>query len=231
MAVELRSAPTEGYSREYYLRRNNVMFQAEVRHLLTACQIGPGARLLEIGCGGGGLLRCCAASKKAVMVAGIDMNVTGISLAGRIAPNAALAIADAARLPFASGSFDAVVAQHVIEHFERADDVLREWRRVLAPGGRIAVATPTALYPDPALFDDATHQQIYTLAGLRALFERNGLRVERAYSLMPFLASRRIAWRLARVSMRSLLAMRFLPHFRERGLTLILAAGKRETSA
>ena len=117
MAVELRSAPTEGYLREYYLQRNNVMFQAEVRHLVAACQVRPGARLLEIGCGGGGLLRCCAASKKAVMVAGIDMNVTGISLAGRIAPNAALAIADAARLPFASDSFDAVVAQHVIEHF------------------------------------------------------------------------------------------------------------------
>ena len=30
MAIELKSAPTSDYSREYYLRRENVMFQAEV---------------------------------------------------------------------------------------------------------------------------------------------------------------------------------------------------------
>ena len=164
------------------------------------------------------------------MAVGVDMNAKAVSLARSLAPGALLTLADAARLPFVSGSFDTVVAQHVIEHFERADGVLREWKRVLAPSGRIVVATPNALYPDPALFDDPTHREIYTLAGLKALFERNGFKVERAYSLMPFLGSRRLTWRLARVSMRWLAATRFLPGLSGRGLTLILSAKKREST-
>jgi len=226
MAIELKSAPPEGYSREYYLQRGNAMFQAEARHLLAACRLENGSRLLEVGCGGGGLLQSRIAMATAGLTAGVDVNGAALSLARPLAPGAALALADAACLPFAGGCFEAVVAQHVIEHFEHPDVVLQEWSRVLAPGGRVVVATPNALYPDPALFDDATHRKIYTLDGLKALFTRNGFDIEHAYSLMPFLASRRITWRLARVSMRSLLATRFLPGLSDRGLTLILAARK-----
>jgi len=226
MAVELESAPSKAYSTEYYVARQGAMFRAEVRHLLTACDLRPGARLLEVGCGGGSLLRSCMASTKAGMAAGIDMNAAGISIARRLAGGAALALADAERLPFAGGSFDAVVAQHVIEHFEEPDEVLREWKRVLAPGGVVAVATPNALYPDPAIFEDSTHRQIFTLTSLRRLFERNGFLVERCYSLMPFLGNRRLTEKLARLTLQPLPGTRFLPHFRTRGLTLILKARK-----
>jgi 2-polyprenyl-3-methyl-5-hydroxy-6-metoxy-1,4-benzoquinol methylase len=230
MAVELKTASQEGYSREYYLQRDNTMFRGEVRHLLTSCHLKTGARVLEVGCGGGDLLRCCS-SIPTVTTVGIDVNVQGMGLARHLAPQSALALADAACLPFADGLFDAVIAQHVIEHFDCPDAVLREWQRVLAPGGRIAVATPNAYYPDTELFDDPTHCHVYTLPSLVTLFDRNGFRVERAYSLMPYLGSRRLTWRLARLSMRSLLALRFLPGFSEVGLTLILQARKEEAAA
>jgi hypothetical protein len=97
---------------------------------------------------------------------------------------------------------------------------------VLAPEGVITVATPNALYPDPQLFDDPTHCHIYTLAELRELFERAGFHVEQAYSLMPFLVSRRTTWRLARIAFGPMLELRRLPSFRERGLTLVLEARK-----
>jgi SAM-dependent methyltransferase len=56
-----------------------------------------------------------------------------------------LAVAgDAAELPFASRSFDAVISNHSLEHFERLDEALGEIGRVLKPGGSLYVAVPDA---------------------------------------------------------------------------------------
>jgi SAM-dependent methyltransferase len=52
--------------------------------------------------------------------------------------------ADAARMPLASASFDFVVANHSLEHFEDLDAVLREIARVIRPGGALYVAVPDA---------------------------------------------------------------------------------------
>ena len=53
-------------------------------------------------------------------------------------------IADGARLPFRDGSVEEVFASDILEHFswKRSLDVLREWHRVLRPGGVLKVKTP-----------------------------------------------------------------------------------------
>lgn len=48
--------------------------------------------------------------------------------------------ADAARLPFPAETFDALIANHMLYHVDDPDAALREFARVLRPGGRIAVA-------------------------------------------------------------------------------------------
>jgi len=222
MVVETRSAPAGGYSREYYLSRGGPTFWAELRHLMGLAAVEEGERVLELGCGGGDFLSACAEKRPSLLV-GLDVNREATSLARRLAPTGIITLADAASLPFADGAFDAIVAQHFIEHFERPDEVLRECWRVLAPGGLVAVATPNAMYPDPALFDDPTHRRIYSRAVLIAVFQRNGFRVERCYSLIPYLGHRR----LTRGAARWFLGLRFLPYFRERGLTLLLRARKK----
>jgi ubiquinone/menaquinone biosynthesis C-methylase UbiE len=226
MVVEVKSAAAEGYSTEYYLACPNCMFWAEVRHLLSLAAAETGERVLELGCGGGGLLSACAERRRPFLIVGLDVNRTATTLACRLAPTAVVGLADAGCLPFGDGTFHAVVAQHLIEHFERPDEVLREWSRVLVPGGRIAVATPNAMYPDPGLFDDPTHRHIYSRAGLSDLFQRNGFAVDRCYTLMAFLGNRRLTWTVARWSLRLLLGMRFLPYFHDRGATLLLRARK-----
>lgn len=53
--------------------------------------------------------------------------------------------ADAALLPFADGSFQAIVSNHSLEHFEQLDDCLREIGRVIRPRGALFVSVPDAL--------------------------------------------------------------------------------------
>ena len=52
------------------------------------------------------------------------------------------------RLPFASGSLDALRANHVLEHqsYELISPTLREWARVLKPGARIDIGVPDAKF-------------------------------------------------------------------------------------
>lgn len=230
MAVQVESAPARGYPREYYEARLNPMLRAEIRHLIALAAVRPQESVLELGCGGGQFLSACARHRPLLLM-GTDLNREAMALSRRVAPAAAFALADAARLPFDDGSFDVIVAQHLIEHFERPDELLLEWRRVLSASGRIVIATPNAQHPDTVLFDDPTHRRIYDTCTLRQLFAGNGFSVDRCYTLMPFLGNRRLTWTAAKWTMSPLLVLRFLPYFRDRGLTLFLAAKKQESTS
>ena len=52
--------------------------------------------------------------------------------------------ADASRLPFADRTFDAVISNHSLEHFDDLPAALREIRRVISPNGALFVAVPDA---------------------------------------------------------------------------------------
>jgi len=81
---------------------------------------------------------------------------------------------DGQRLPFASGRFDTVLSLEVLEHLPDPDRCVAELARVLAPGGTLLASVPfcTPLHALPYDF------YRFTAAGIRALLERHGLRVE-----------------------------------------------------
>jgi ubiquinone/menaquinone biosynthesis C-methylase UbiE len=54
---------------------------------------------------------------------------------------------DAANLSFADGSFDRLIATHLLEHIPEPHKVLREWARVIKPGGILSLVLPC----DPGL--------------------------------------------------------------------------------
>lgn len=98
----------------------------------------PGRRILDLGCGKG---------RFAFPMVEAGAEVIGIDLsAGMLAEAVGLPRlrASARRLPFASGSFDAVIAVEVFEHLDNVDDALREARRVLRPGGTLAIVDKNA---------------------------------------------------------------------------------------
>lgn len=109
------------------------------RAILEALSLEPGDRLLEIGCGGGLLLR--DALNSGASVTGIDHSDEMVQLARERAPAARVEQASADRLPFPDASFAAVAMSVVFFFFDVPGAVLRECRRVLVSGGRVAIYT------------------------------------------------------------------------------------------
>jgi SAM-dependent methyltransferase len=72
----------------------------------------------------------------------------------------AFVLADAAALPFASATFDGVVAKDVLEHVADVERCLREIARVTRPTSRIVVVTPRAV--PRAVWADPTHLRGFT---------------------------------------------------------------------
>jgi len=96
-------------------------------------------RALDLGCGDGRL----TAELRAREVVGVDPSRVALERARRRAPAAELLHVEVdAPLPLSDASFDLVLCVHVLEHVRDAQLLLSEARRVLSPGGRLAVATP-----------------------------------------------------------------------------------------
>jgi len=98
--------------------------------------------ILEIGCGSGyGAVLLSELRPKSYV--GIDLMPEQIALARqRRLPNAEFMVQDAAQLPFADESKDAVVIFGVLHHIPTWRQVVSEVYRVLRPGGRFFVEEP-----------------------------------------------------------------------------------------
>lgn len=122
-------------------------FRRRVLWLLDALDLAPGLSLLDLGCGPGVLLRALAASSPGVKAFGLDEGPERLLAARAAEPPAALLRGDAQRLPFGDRTFERVLAAEVLEHLPEDAAALREIRRVLAPGGLLAISVPHADYP------------------------------------------------------------------------------------
>ena len=119
------------------------------RAILEALALEPDDRLLDVGCGGGLLLRDALSS--GATVTGLDHSEEMARLARERAPGAEVVLGSAERLPFADASFTAIAMSIVFFFLPDPVAALGECRRVLAPGGRLAVYTTSpALRGTPA---------------------------------------------------------------------------------
>lgn len=109
------------------------------RAILGALGLRPGDRLLEIGCGGGLLLREATAS--GAEVTGLDHSESMVELARENAPAARVVLGRAEELPWAEAAFTAVAMSVVFMFLPDPVRALDECQRVLSPGGRLAIFT------------------------------------------------------------------------------------------
>ena len=105
-------------------------------------QLRPGLRLLDVGCGPGSITAGLALAVAPGETVGVDVAPAVIEEARALhveQPQLRFAVADGYALEFEAGVFDVVHAHQVLQHLARPVAALREWRRVLRPGGLVAV--------------------------------------------------------------------------------------------
>ena len=128
--------------------------------------VGAGAEVLEVGTGSGGPAVYLAA-RRGCRVTGVDINEHGVRNAAALADARGVAdrtrfqAVDASRpLPFGDASFDAVISNDAMCHIADRPAGLREWYRVLKPGGR-------ALFTDAMVVTGVvSHQELATRSSI-----------------------------------------------------------------
>ncbi|MBX6770931.1 MAG: methyltransferase domain-containing protein [Chloroflexi bacterium] len=124
----------------------SVQLQATTDALLEAVQARPGLRILDLGCGTGlPALDLARVAGPTGWVTAVDLSPAMIEIAAENARAAGLdnlefRVADAEDLPFSDESFDAVTSRIGAMYFIDIQRALGEIRRVLRPGGIVALA-------------------------------------------------------------------------------------------
>ena len=106
--------------------------------LLDAAGVGAGTRVLDVGCGRGDL--CAAAAARGARPLGVDLAEGMLDAAREAHPDLQFRRGDAEDLPLETASFDAALAAFVVNHLPHPERGAAELRRVVRPGGRVAVA-------------------------------------------------------------------------------------------
>jgi ubiquinone/menaquinone biosynthesis C-methylase UbiE len=105
---------------------------------LDAAGVAKNARVLDVCCGPGML--AAAALERGAKVVGLDFSEKAVAIAQANVPGGEFHQGDAQALPFDDGHFDAAVCGYGVIHLPKPDLALSEMRRVLRPGGRLAVS-------------------------------------------------------------------------------------------
>jgi SAM-dependent methyltransferase len=147
---------------------------AKVIAYLDRAGVSVRGRILDAGCGGGGMPVSFA--EEAERLTAIDLTPRFKDAGTRLAAergvrNVSFLVANGMWLPFRERSFDLVMSHAVIEHVADAGRYLRECRRVLAPDGRMYLSTsPYLSFAGAHLPRLKVPVPLHLLVGRRAAF-------------------------------------------------------------
>jgi SAM-dependent methyltransferase len=133
--------PATQYATEANLRARQFLWEVSPRRppfelfpwVLNLADVHDGDRVLEVGCGNGGYLAL-------VEAVGLDASV-GMVRAAHQRARGPVVCGDVQQLPLGDGSFDVVLAPHMLYHVDDRTAAVRELRRVLKPDGRCVAVT------------------------------------------------------------------------------------------
>jgi ubiquinone/menaquinone biosynthesis C-methylase UbiE len=133
-----------GFYRRFLDAGNALVGMLESKGLiLDGLRLGPGQRVLDVGCGmGDDVLAIAQRVGPSGCVVGADMSEVMIKEARRRAPPGApvtFQLADVRELPFPDQDFDGVRAERLLMHVPEVQRAVAEMVRVTRPGGRVSV--------------------------------------------------------------------------------------------
>jgi SAM-dependent methyltransferase len=139
---------------------------------LSQYKSGP---LLDLGSGRGEFLHGFA--RQGFRAEGVDRSRPSQP---RFSERVAIADYEKEPLPFRDHAFDVLFSKSVFEHIVDIGKVLRECRRVLAPGGRMIAMVPDFTAQWDTFYDDWTHVRPFTLTGLEQCIASHGFAIRSA---------------------------------------------------
>jgi len=155
-----------------------------------AARIGPGGRVCDAGCGPcGHVARILAAH--GLEVVGIDISPRCIELARREYPDLEFQVMDLARLDFAAGELDGLLAYYSLHYQPKVSlpAVFAGFARVLRPGGRVLIVAKQGdgegWIEDPLGSGQRIFWCSFQLFELEALLAGSGFRVARSTARAP----------------------------------------------
>ncbi|MCV2867616.1 methyltransferase domain-containing protein [Defluviimonas sp. WL0002] len=161
---EAELAAGRGYERLFV----PALFGPWTKHVIAAADIQKGSRVLDIACGTGILARDArSAIGETGRVTGLDPAPGMIATAQEIAPDMEWVRGSAEDLEFEDATFDRVLCQFGMMFFQHPQKAVKEMYRVMAPGGRLAVAVWNSIVNNPAYEDiiDVLDEQVGIAAG------------------------------------------------------------------
>jgi SAM-dependent methyltransferase len=163
------------------------------RALALVPGVGPETRVLDVGCGTGLQTRVLARNAPARFVA-VDNHPPFVDVLNRQARDLEIAdrlearVGDMQRLDFAPESFDLIWCEGAI-YVMGFETALRDWRRLLVPGGHMAVTEVCWMKPNPppelAAFWTREYPAIRSAAELLAVIEICGYETVGHFALPP----------------------------------------------
>jgi ubiquinone/menaquinone biosynthesis C-methylase UbiE len=119
------------------------LFRPWAEMTLDTLGLSPADRVLDVACGTGIVARCARERiGDGARVVGVDISPDMLAVGRRVAPEIDWREGDASSLPLGDGEgFDVVVCQQGLQFMSDRSGAVRQMRRALAPGGRLAVTT------------------------------------------------------------------------------------------
>jgi len=127
------------------------------KELIELCDINKGNYVLDVGCGAG-VTPCYIAKKYGCKVIGVDISKSFLSKAKErakrehVEDKVKFKVADAQNLPFKNAVFDAVICESVNAFVKNKQKAIKEYVRVIKPGGYVGINEATWIKKPTAEF-------------------------------------------------------------------------------
>jgi len=155
-----------------------------LNRIVKMAAAGPSDTVLDVACGPG--LLVCAFAKVVRHASGIDLTPAMLEQARTLQSeqglqNISWQLGDVESLPFSDESFSIVSSRFALHHLQSPLAVLKEMRRVCAPGGRVVVADSAPRADKAEAFNamerlrDPSHVRAFSVEELRQLLAEAGL--------------------------------------------------------